>query len=274
MRISDFFGDHSYLNAESQRQEGSVPIKCAFEQLLEALYLYGVIPLCSKIVHEIAPHTKGILIGGASGTGKKMVVHAIANEINATLIDLSCENLVGKYQGKKPTEKFLQMVFRVAKAYEPSIIILRDAEIGFMKKPPKKDSRDPKRLKKALPKIVKTMNPGDQVLLIGVSDQPSDADPKLCSPIFQKFLTMPEMTYGTRRLIWRNYSEKLNNVVLQDEQLCSLAKITEGWSSASIKSVCEDFALKGKKKINAVDYLVAITDKKQLSDDVSFDLAS
>jgi hypothetical protein len=72
---------------------------------------------------------------------------------NPIKIDLSCENLVGKYQGKKPTEKFLQMVFRVAKAYEPSIIILRDAEIGFMKKPPKKDARDPKRLKKALPKV-------------------------------------------------------------------------------------------------------------------------
>ena len=72
---------------------------------------------------------------------------------NPIKIDLSCENLVGKYHGKKPTEKFLQMIFRVAKAYEPSIIILRDAEIGFMKKPPKKDARDPKRLKKALPKV-------------------------------------------------------------------------------------------------------------------------
>lgn len=203
-----------------------------------------------------------------------MIVHAVANEINATLIDLSCENLVGKYQGKKPTEKFLQMVFRVAKAYEPSIVLLRDAEIGFMKKPPKKDARDPKRLKKALPKIIKTLNPGDQVLFIGVSDQPGDADPKICSPIFQKFLTMPEMTYGTRRLIWRNYSEKLNNVVLQDEELCSLAKITEGWSTASIKSVCEDFALKGKNKIKAIDYLVAITDKRQLPDDTSCDMAS
>lgn len=38
------------------------------------------------IFKKIAPHTKGIFIGGASGTGKKMIVHAIANEINATLL--------------------------------------------------------------------------------------------------------------------------------------------------------------------------------------------
>jgi len=57
VRISDLFSDHSYLNAESQKLEGAVPIKCAFEQFLEALYLYGVIPLCSKIVHEdISPY--------------------------------------------------------------------------------------------------------------------------------------------------------------------------------------------------------------------------
>ena len=43
----------------------------------------------------------------------------------------------------------------------------RDAELGFMKKPPKRDPRDPKRLKKDLPKFMKTLAPGDRIMFVG-----------------------------------------------------------------------------------------------------------
>jgi len=125
---------------------------CSYYELVEALNLYGILPLCSNTIHGLAPHTKSILLVGPKGTGKKMLVHAMANEIGAVLFDISNENLVGKYPGKKGTEKLLHMVFKVARGFEPSIILMRDAELGFMKKPPKKDPRDPKRLKKDLPK--------------------------------------------------------------------------------------------------------------------------
>ena len=45
----------------------------------------------------------------------------------------------------------------------------RDAELGFMKKPPKGDPRDPKRLKKDLPKFMKTLAPGDRIMFVGKS---------------------------------------------------------------------------------------------------------
>ncbi len=41
-----------------------------------------------------------------------------------------------------------------------------------MKKVPKTDKADPKRVKKALPKIVKTMKPDDRVMIIGVTKSP------------------------------------------------------------------------------------------------------
>ena len=45
--------------------------------------------------------------------------------------------------------------------------LFRDAELGFMKKPPKGDPRDPKRLKKDLPKFMKTLAPGDRIMFVG-----------------------------------------------------------------------------------------------------------
>lgn len=46
---------------------------------------------------------------------------------------------------------------------QPSIIFIEDAEKTFMKKVPKTDKTDPKRLKKDLPKLVKAIAPTDRV---------------------------------------------------------------------------------------------------------------
>lgn len=52
----------------------------------------------------------------------------------------------------------------VIRLLQPSIIYIDDAEKTFMKKVPKTDKTDPKRLKKDLPKIVKSIGPTDLVL--------------------------------------------------------------------------------------------------------------
>lgn len=46
---------------------------------------------------------------------------------------------------------------------QPSVIFIEDAEKTFMKKVPKTDKTDPKRLKKDLPKLVKAIAPTDRV---------------------------------------------------------------------------------------------------------------
>jgi len=43
------------------------------------------------------------------------------------------------------------------------VIFIEDAEKTFMKKVPKTDKTDPKRLKKDLPKLVKAIAPTDRV---------------------------------------------------------------------------------------------------------------
>lgn len=48
---------------------------------------------------------------------------------------------------------------------QPSVIFIEDAEKTFMKKVPKTDKTDPKRLKKDLPKLVKAIAPTDRVQL-------------------------------------------------------------------------------------------------------------
>lgn len=46
---------------------------------------------------------------------------------------------------------------------QPSVVFIEDAEKTFMKKVPKTDKTDPKRLKKDLPKLVKAIAATDRV---------------------------------------------------------------------------------------------------------------
>lgn len=92
---------------------------------------------------------------GPAKCGKKMLVHAICTEVGAMLFDLTPANIVGKYPGKSGLIMLIHLVMKVSRLLQPSIIWMDDAEKPFVKKIPKTDKTDPKRLKKDLVKIIK-----------------------------------------------------------------------------------------------------------------------
>lgn len=75
-----------------------------------------------------APHNKAILLYGAPGTGKTMLAHAIAHDAGASLFDLSPGVTDGLYPGKKGAALLVQMVFRCAKAFAPSVVLIDGCE--------------------------------------------------------------------------------------------------------------------------------------------------
>lgn len=53
----------------------------------------------SPSLREQSPHVKSLLLAGASGTGKTMLLNAICTELGATFFNLTATNIVGKYPG-------------------------------------------------------------------------------------------------------------------------------------------------------------------------------
>ena len=53
------------------------------------------------------------MIAGPRGTGKKMLVNAIACETGSTLFNLTAANIAGKYPGKDGLKMMMHMVFKV-----------------------------------------------------------------------------------------------------------------------------------------------------------------
>lgn len=98
---------------------------------------------------------------------------------------------------------------QVSRLLQPSVIYMEGAEKPFVKKVPKTDKTDPKRLKKDLPKLVKNITNEDRVILIGTSRSPWDGDQKLIYQTYDKVVFIPKPDYGSMSLIWKSLLHKV-----------------------------------------------------------------
>lgn len=64
---------------------------------------------------------------------------------------------------------------------------------------------DPKRLKKDLPKALKTIKPEDRVLLVGTTRMPFDGDMKPMAGCYQKIILVPRPDYASRNRMYQNF---------------------------------------------------------------------
>lgn len=127
----------------------------------------------------------------------------MCNEVGGILFDLTPANIVGKYPGKSGLIMLMHLVTKVSRLLQPSVIFMDDAEKPFMKKVPKGDRTDPKRLKKDLPKLIKNIAAEDKVIFIGTSAAPWEADQKLFQQTYNRFIYIPRPDYGTLSFVWK-----------------------------------------------------------------------
>lgn len=237
--LNDFEGDYSYLGT-TLRQAGIEPMP-SLTDARHLTALYGILPLGSESIHENAPLVKSVLITGPRGCGKKMLANIIANEVGATLFDLSPANIVGKYPGKDGLKMLIHLVSKVGKALEPTVILINDCEKQFAKKLSKADKDlDPKRLKKVLPKFMKGVKSDSRFLLVGTTAQPYDAPPKPLCKQFSNIIMIPRPDYASRFLLWKSFITKNAGILSNSLDISSLAKVSDGYTAGQILSAVKE----------------------------------
>ncbi|XP_030637612.1 dynein regulatory complex protein 11 [Chanos chanos] len=233
VRLSDYIGEYSYL-ATTLRQADVEPMP-SLSDVRQLIALYAVLPLGSQYVHEKGPLIRSLLLAGPAGVGKKMLVHAVCTETGANLFNLSPANLAGKYPGRTGLQYLLHVVLKVARQLQPSVIWIGDAEKTFYKKVPKSEKEmEPKRLKKDLPKMLKSIKAEDRVLVVGTTRRPFDAELKHLCKVYRKIVMVPRPDYGSRYVLWRELLKARGAELGPALDLSSLAKVTDGYTQGHI----------------------------------------
>ncbi|XP_072929490.1 IQ and AAA domain-containing protein 1-like [Epargyreus clarus] len=245
VKIDDFVGEKSFV-AHEWRNQGREPSPCLGD-VRQLIKEYCILPLGSEHVRTNAPLVRSVLIAGPSGSGKKMLVHAICSETGATLFDLTPANIVGKYPGKSGLIMLIHLVMKVSRLLQPSVIWMDDAEKPFVKKIPKTDKTDPKRLKKDLVKIIKGICPEDRVLFVGTSRTPWDAEQKLLFQCYAKVIQVPRPDYGSISLMWRTNLHKAGALSPRLELSC-LSRVSDSYTIGTLLSAL-DAVLTTKRRL-------------------------
>lgn len=193
--LATFLGDRAYAERSG--------INPTTGDIREVITEYAVLPLGSETVRNYAPCIRSMLIAGPKSSGKRSLVQSVCTEVGAILFDLTPANIVGKYPGKSGLIMLMHLVLKVSRLLQPSVIFMDNAEAPFMKKVPKGDRTDPKRLKKDLPKLIKNICVEDRVIFIGTSSAPWEADQKLLQQTYNRFIYIPRPDYGTLSFVWK-----------------------------------------------------------------------
>ncbi|CAM4538719.1 dynein regulatory complex protein 11 isoform X1 [Lepidochelys kempii] len=233
VKLSDYVGEYSYLGT-TLRLVDIEPMP-SLTDVRQLIALYGILPLGSQAVHEKAPLVKALLLAGPTGVGKKMLVHAICTETGANLFNLSASNIARKYPGKSGLQMMLHMVFKVAKQLQPSVIWIGDTEKTFYKRVPKSEKEmEPKRLKKNLPKILKSLKAEDRVLVVGTTKRPFDADLRPFCKVYKKIILIPRPDYASRFVLWKHIILQNGGAVTKSLNISCLAKVSDGFTQGHI----------------------------------------
>jgi len=247
-RISDM----ATLAKTSFEQVGG--LKDVKEDIKESM----IVPLLRPDISEqfgIEP-AKGVLLFGAPGCGKTMLMKALATELKVEMINVKCSDLMSKWYGE--SEGKIAELFRVAKERKPCILFFD--EIDAIAK-----SRDLYSADDVTPRILSIMlseldgmDKAAGIIVVGSTNKPDLIDPALLRPgRFDKIIYVPPPDIEERRDIYRVHTAQKP---LEGEiDLVRLAKETERFSGADIANHVKEAATAAMRRSLRNGVISAIT---------------
>lgn len=287
-KMSDFLGDHNYLRTLLESKAAGQPDP-SLAQLREVCTSFIALPMadgfkcgCEEPPEGEKPLPTGVTLPedfkpkefkceqanrtfmfyGPQGTGKSLMARAIASETNAIVLDISAYNVADRFKdNKKGFQQMLVTTFRVAKEFQPSIILIDEIEQYFpgkIKKNKKKGAPPPpvigrcsKFKKDFLNQVAKHLAHTDRVSIIGMTNRPNLCNLKEVTSFFYKKFYFPYPDAAARQLIFKHLVEK-NGVKLTDAfKLSMFSHVTEGVTPGSMSRAIQT-VLTNRRKTDIV----------------------
>ncbi len=204
---------------------------------------------------------KGVLLHGPPGSGKTLMVKAIAHETKATFIRVIGSELVQKYIGEGA--RLVREVFAYSRDNSPSILFIDELDAIGSRRLDIATSGD-REVQRTLMQLLSEMDgfsPRGDVKIIGATNRVDILDPALLRPgRFDRHIEVLLPSLEERLEILKIHSKMMN--VDRKVDFDSIAsKMTEA-SGADIRAVTQEagmFAIRGRRTtINSEDFLSGI----------------
>ncbi len=206
-------------------------------------YTYGLTP------------PKGILLFGPPGTGKTMIIRALANEINFRLYYVNTSELLSKWYGE--SEKNVAELFADARKNAPCIIMFDEIDTIGKSRSSSTDDVTPRVLSVLLQEIDGAVNSGKPIMIIGTTNIPNELDPALLRPgRFDKIIYMPLPDLEGRESILQVH---LRKYPAENIDYAKLAKKTERYSGADLKNIVDEAVKAVAKRAQKKDTVLPVT---------------
>lgn len=183
-----------------------------------------------SIIFGNAARLKSFCIIGPPKSGKKFLVEAICTEMEAVVFDLSAPIV----KDVEDMPYFLNLVYRMAMKFQPSVIFVDQCHKPFLKSVPDElADEDPKKLGKFLnSQIVKNLTAEDAVVLIGTTSEPWNCNFAQLKQCFEKFAVFPaKLDFGTAVQAWRT---GLGLKRVRNFEVATLANVSRSFSVGDI----------------------------------------
>lgn len=182
---------------------------------------------------------KGVLLFGPPGTGKTLMMRAIAKDIRAGFYVIRASNLVSGIPGD--SERRLSKIFEVARKNAPCILFIDEIDAITRTRAQTGIDETHRQILSELLIELDGFQRLKNVVVVGATNVPNLIDPAVLRPgRFDKIIYMPLPDFNGRKEIFKIYLKKLP--VSSNVKLDELAKMTERFSGADIKSMCDNVA--------------------------------
>lgn len=183
---------------------------------------------------------KGILLTGPSGTGKSLLVRAMAGEMGLTLITVDQTSLLSKWVGE--SEKGLREVFKRAKQASPCILFFDEIEALVPVRSMQEGGSVFPRIVSQLFRELDDLHGSLGVVVLAATNRPDLMEPALLrAGRFDYVLELPLPNRDERRDILAIHTDGLP--LEEDVELGALADVTGGWTGADLELVCKKAAI-------------------------------
>jgi transitional endoplasmic reticulum ATPase len=211
---------------------------------------------------------KGVLLHGPPGTGKTLIARAVANEVDATFIDVSGPEIMSKYKGE--SEEKLREKFATAREDAPAIVFFDEIDSIAGKRDDGGDVEN--RVVGQLLSLMDGLDARGNVVVIGATNRVDTLDPALRrGGRFDREIEIGVPNEGGRREVLDVHTRRMP--LADDVDIDRLAARTHGFVGADLESLVTEAAMEALRR-GRRDADAPITDLEVTRADIEAAMAS